>query len=198
MARRVYGYPCIRTLYCTADTSRQVAFKEMVLWLATVQWLVGRGGVSAVWVRARLLEAVRYLGIEWLGNEEMRLDFLSGRLARGAAELAGKNEGVFEGVFGRRSGRVVLAGGRRVRCWAREDEVNGLATCEGGPTGTVEGGTVYLPDVLLTRRPGLWATCTLEDGEFARAMERWGHVLLVEEREQYHAARGGQMVCVAV
>ena len=69
---------------------------------------------------------------------------------------------------------------------------------KGGPTGMVEVGTVYLPDVLLTKRPGLWATCTAEDGEFARAMERWGHVRLVEAWEQYHAARRGQMVCVAV
>jgi hypothetical protein len=198
MARRVYGYPCIRTLYCTVDTERQVAFKEMVLWLATVQWLVGTGGVGAAWVRARLLEAVRYLGIPWLGNEERRFDFLSGRLARGATELASKNEGVFESVFGRRRGRVALAGGRRVGCWAEEDEVSGLATCEGGPTGMAEGGAVYLPDVLLTHRPGLWATRTVEDGEFAKAMERWGHVLLVEAREQYYAARGAKMACVAV
>lgn len=210
MARRAYGHPCIRTLYCTAGTARQVAFKEMVLWLATIQWLVGRGGVSAAWVYARLVEAVRYLGVAWLGEEERERDFLSERLARGAAELAGRNATVFEDVFGRRSGRVVLAGGRRVGCWARDEEVHGVATWEGGPVGVVEGGLegrgkLYLPDVLLTGRPGLWATWTVEDGEFARAMERWAYVRVVEGREQYNAimdqynaARGRQMVYVAV
>jgi hypothetical protein len=65
----------------------------------------------------------------------------------------------------------------------------------------MEGGwrrRVYLPDVLLTRRPGLWATWTAEDREFARAMERWGYVRVVEGREQYDALRGRPMVCVAV
>jgi hypothetical protein len=197
MQGRQYAQPCLRTLYCQADTSTQVTFKETALYIATVQWLVAGGSVSGLWLHTRLLEAAKYYGIPAAKHDSI----LSGRLARGATELARKYPGVFGRLFGP-PGRIPLGGGRRVHCWAGEGDIHGVATWEGGgPTGVLDGrvdGRKYLPDVLLTKRAGLWATLTGEDGMYAMSMRPWGGVRVVESREEYWEGGGPGWVCVAV
>lgn len=201
MEARPQGQPCLRTQYCLAETQLQIRFKQMVLWLASVQWLCA-GGLREEWIRTRLVEAAEYHGI-WLPETTANRDYYSSRLKLGIMKMVATHQRAFEEALGR-PGRIQLVGGSaRVRSWVDEGDSNGVATLDGGgPCGKLQDRTmVYLPDLLLTRRPGLWVVRVTHDAEFARAMLQWGGVSIVRNRNEFttgRRVRGPTWIYIAV
>jgi hypothetical protein len=192
--RRKQGEPCIRTLYTGFDPTCQVLFKTLVLSLTTVDWLCGQ--LDPKWIQNRLKYAAQHYGIN-LPNGSYTDD----RIAYGVDNLKRANAEQLQSVFGP-GGTVPPAGGTpRVTSWARYNEAHGTATWDGSDIiGERMSGGKYLPDILFSRKAGLYMIKIAQDREFGKAMSMWGACLIVGSREEYKeklATLGSSLVYLA-